>query len=248
MEYVVKLENFEGPLDLLIYLIEKAKVDIVDISITSIADQYIDYISTMESIDMDLASEFLLMASTLLKLKSESLLPNDNNNIQLSIDEVDSKETLRQKLIEYKKYKSYAQALVNKYKSRKIFYRNKTIFSDDFAVSKVRLKKIPVEKLKNVYAKVIKKNNISARQKQFTLDHIKNIKPLNVEEKIEYLKRIISIKKTITFFYLVSLSNEKSEIIAYFLAILEMLRLNQLCAIQEKIFGDIILRGVINDG
>lgn len=246
MEYVIKLDNFEGPLDLLIYLIERAKMDIINIPIASIADQYINYINSMDVMDMELASEFLLMASTLLKIKSESLLPNEPEvNTQLSIDEADSKEILKQKLIQYKKYKSYAEMLVNRYKSRKVFYRNKSIFPNDFIVSKERLKKIPVSKLKNIYDKIINKHTTSTAQKRITLNHIRNIKPLKIEEKMEYLRKIISIKQTITFFYLVSLSNEKGEVIAYFLAVLELLKLNQLYAIQEKIFGDIILRQAV---
>lgn len=246
MDYIVKLDDFEGPLDLLVYLIEKSKVDIAHISINSIADQYFEYIKNMDSINMDVASDFLVMASTLLKLKSESLLPKRQiQDKQLSIDEADPQEVLRQRLVEYKKYKTRAQKLASNYKRQRSFYRNRPALVNNFQIVRFKLKEIPLKKLTDAYAKLVREKQNSAIQRRIAHNHIKAMKPINIEEKIEFLKRIICIRKTITFYYLVDISREKSEIIAYFLAVLEMLRLKQICAVQKKNFGDIVLKGVV---
>ena len=105
-KYAIKIENFEGPLDLLCHLIDKNKMDICDVKISNITDQYIDYINKMEELNLEITSEFLIMASTLLYLKSKTLLPVDNEEKE----EISEEELLR-RIIEYKKYKEITKKL-----------------------------------------------------------------------------------------------------------------------------------------
>ena len=112
-KYPIKIENFEGPLDLLCHLIDKNKMDICDIKISEIADQYIDYINKMEEMNLEIASEFLIMASALMYLKSKSLLPKENDD-----EEELSEEELLIRIIEYKKYKEIST------KIRELFIEN----------------------------------------------------------------------------------------------------------------------------
>ena len=124
MSINVKLEVFEGPLDLLLHLIEKSKLNIYDIQISAITDQYLDYVKEMADFNMDIASEFLVMASTLLKIKSKLLLPKEEK----PEEEDESEEELRRKLIEYKKFKLLSKELLAKYDDGDMhFYRDASI-------------------------------------------------------------------------------------------------------------------------
>ena len=118
-KYAIKIDNFEGPLDLLCHLIDKNKMDIYDIKINEIADQYIEYLNQMEEMNLDIASEFLIMASTLIYLKSKSLLPKQDE-----VEEELTEEELIQRIIEYKKYKEIIKKLrVNYEENSKSFFK-----------------------------------------------------------------------------------------------------------------------------
>ena len=123
-KYSIKIDNFEGPLDLLIYLIEKNKMDIYDINLTEITDQYIEYLNAMEEMNLEIASEFLIMASSLLYLKSKKLLPKQEDETE----ELTEEELIR-RIIEYKKYKEITKVFKENYldfqKNREKSRRNK---------------------------------------------------------------------------------------------------------------------------
>ena len=118
-KYAIKIENFEGPLDLLCHLIDKNKMNINDIKLSEITDQYIEYINKMEEMNLEVTSEFLVMASTLIYLKSKSLLPSDNEESE----EISEEELLR-RIIEYKKYKEITKTLKSMYEENSVrFYK-----------------------------------------------------------------------------------------------------------------------------
>ncbi len=125
MEYKIVLESFEGPMDLLLHLIDEAEIDIYDIPINEITEQYIDYITKMEEMDLEVTSEFLVMASTLLEIKSKMLLPqvDKNDGEQLEMEEADPRLELVKRLVEYKKFK-YASRELRNYEEiqKKVFF------------------------------------------------------------------------------------------------------------------------------
>ncbi len=131
MEYKIVLESFEGPMDLLLHLIDEAEIDIYDIPINEITEQYIDYITKMEEMDLEVTSEFLVMASTLLEIKSKMLLPqvDKNDGEQLEMEEADPRLELVKRLVEYKKFK-YASRELRNYEEiqKKVFLQAKGRF------------------------------------------------------------------------------------------------------------------------
>ena len=139
-KYEIKIDNFEGPLDLLCHLIEKNKLDIFEVKISDITDQYIDYINEMEEMNLEVASEFLIMASTLLYLKSKTLLPKDTEE-----EEELTEEELLQRIIDYKKYKEISLKLKDYYSeySKRIFKLPENI-------------KLPKQQLEKDYDKSLK--------------------------------------------------------------------------------------------
>lgn len=122
MEYCIKINEFEGPLDLLLHLVKESNIDIYDININEITTQYLNYIHKMEELNIDVASEYLVMAATLMEIKSKSLLPSQKEEETENIEEEESRETLIQKLIDYQKYKEITKDFKNLEASRKEIY------------------------------------------------------------------------------------------------------------------------------
>ena len=128
MDYKIMLDAFEGPMDLLLHLIDKAEIDIYDIPISHIAEQFLDYIRHMEDINLGVTAEFLVMAATLLEIKSKMLLPNKStsDNIQIEMEEIDPRAELVRRLVEYKKYKNAAEELrLFEILQSKVYYKPK---------------------------------------------------------------------------------------------------------------------------
>ena len=121
MEYLIRIDEFEGPLDLLLHLVKESNIEIKDIKINEITEQYLDYIHKMESLNINVASEYLVMAATLMEIKSKSLLPEDKNKNEENEDEEEvSREHLIQKLIDYEKYKEVTKSFKELELSRKV--------------------------------------------------------------------------------------------------------------------------------
>ena len=159
-KYAIKIENFEGPLDLLCHLIDKNKMNINDIKLSEITDQYIEYINKMEEMNLEVTSEFLVMASTLIYLKSKSLLPSDNEESE----EISEEELLR-RIIEYKKYKEITKTLKSMYEENSVrFYKT----PDEI--------KLPKQKLERDY------------DKQLIIDAYSNVVRVN-QEKVNQIGR-----------------------------------------------------------
>lgn len=233
--YKVALEVFEGPLDLLLYLIKKEEIDIYDIPIEKITRSYMEYIELMKMLDIDIAGEFLVMAATLMYIKSRMLLPEDDRPV-LEEEEDDPRFDLVRQLIEYKKFKEAAEKLRDKeYEQANVFTR---ITGKETAPSLEEGEKpldVNIFDLISAFSDVLKRvDEISLRQMfddRFT-----------VADKIMYLSERLAREKTVKFTDLFSEATTRPEIIVTFLALLELIRLKQAYAMQEEPFGDILVK------
>lgn len=241
MKYKIVLETFEGPLDLLLHLIEKAKVDIYDIPISDITDQYMTYLDEMKELDLEIASDFLVMASTLLEIKSKMLLPTKNNtdeNRQMEMEEIDPRMELVRRLVEYKKYKKVAEELkLQEINQNKVFYKPK----EEFAYSKeedLELDNLNLDELVKVLNKVLTKRN--KKVKPIDIDEIQR-EEVTLEECINNIKDELNRRDNILFSELFNENSTRTEIIGMFLSILELIKSKYLKARQEKNFSDIVI-------
>lgn len=232
MEYMLKIDDFEGPLDLLLHLIKESKMDIFDLKIELITDQYLEYIKKQEAMNLDIASSYLVMASELIEMKSRLLLPVHQDEED---SEDDPKEQLIQRLTNYQRYKELTKTFKELEEDRKEFYT-----------------KTP-ENLKNYFPEMEVVNNSDVTLddlveafKKF-LDHQKQNRPLStkvtkkgitVEERRIGIKKILDNKKKVNFIELFDIVT-REYIVVTFLAVLEMARKRELKIIQENNFEDI---------
>lgn len=247
MEYKVMLETFEGPLDLLLYLIEKAQIDIYEIPINEITDQYLDYIKKMGELDLEITSDFLVMAATLLEIKSKMLLPSTKEDVnlkQLEIEEADPRTELVNKLIEYKKYKNVAIRLKDLEEiQKKIFYKPK----EDFALyssKEEKLEDMNIEQLAQAYKKLFRKRT---KNRTFIITKIQN-EEYTLKECINKIKNILKLKKRIKFSQLFKGKPNRREIVSTFLSLLELVKNKYICAYQRNNFDDILISKLDEEG
>ena len=234
-KYEIKVENFEGPLDLLCHLVDKNKMDINQISISEITDQYIEYINKMQELNLDVTSEFILMASTLLFIKSKSLLPK-----QVEDEAELTEEELVHRIIEYKKYKEISKKL-------KEFYQ---IYSKRFYKVPDKIE-LPARKLEQKFSKdLIEQNykNLLERNKSKINKNAINIEKIAITETVTVTSKVKDIFKELIKkprFIFSKLCTAKKytrlETVTAFSGILELTRRNKIRAQQEKNFADIIV-------
>jgi segregation and condensation protein A len=233
-DYKVKFEVFEGPLDLLLYLIKKQEVDIYEVNLTQLATQFVEYIEVMRLLDLEIAGEFLVMAATLMYIKSRELLPVDQQVSVEGEDEGDDPrwELIRQ-LVEYKKFKdAAAQLQVLEVAQEDIYPRLPGKM--DLASEPVTLKReASLFDLINAVNAVLKR--LTQREELRDIFEDK----WTVSEKIEALLREIAERGAIKFSGLFASTTSRSEVVVTFLALLELIRLKQLLAVQEDEFGEI---------
>ncbi len=232
-EYKVKLEVFEGPLDLLLYLIKKDEVDIYDIPIELITRQYMEYLSLMQMLDLNIAGDFIVMAATLMMIKSRMLLPVEERP-EMEEEEMDPRWELIKQLLEYKKFKDAAAFL------EEMELRQQNMFVRDTEEN------LPVEKSGLEIGDVSIFDLISAFN-----EALKRAKPdkvgeivgehFTVADKIEYIMTMMRANSKISFFSLFSEKSSRGEIVCTFLALLELIRLRQVRAIQNEAFGEIFI-------
>jgi len=231
-EYKVKFEVFEGPLDLLLYLIRKEEVDIYEVNLTLLATQFIEYIDTMRLLDLEIAGEFLVMAATLMYIKSRELLPVDQQaQVEEEEDGEDPRWELIRQLVEYKKFKDAAtQLAVLEARQDDIFPRlpGKLEFEDTAPLRP----DVSIFDLVNAVNSVLKRFN-----KRDDLRDIFEDK-WTVSEKIEELMRAITHGPK-RFSELFEALTSRSEVVVTFLALLELIRLKQIIALQNEPFGEI---------
>ena len=231
--YSIKLNKFEGPLDLLCHLIDKNKMDIYDINISEITDQYIDYINQMEKINLDITSEFLVMASTLMYLKSKKLLPKTDNDVE----EITEEELIR-RIIEYKKYKEITKKLRESYllNSKRYFREVEKI---DLPKQKIEIQ-YTTDIIPQIYQKIINSNKDKINENASNIEKIAITETYSVGDKVKDMYRALIKYKKFTFNKLFSLKkHSKNEVVTAFTGLLEMSRRNKVITEQSELFGDI---------
>lgn len=248
MELSVKLEAFEGPLDLLLHLLEKNKVNIYDIPIVEITNQYLDYIRKMEQLDLNIMSEFLLMAATLLRIKSKMLLPDDKAEDE---DETDPRAELVEQLLQYKMYKYISYEL----KDRRLnagfqIYRQQSIPDEvrqfEHPVDMDELTKdLDLRKLDRIFQDVMKKqaDKVDPIRSKFGKIELEEV---SLESKIAYLEDYASAHRKFSFVHLLEKQNSKMELIVTFLAVLELMKYGKIHIFQENLFDDIYIESRIS--
>lgn len=243
MAISIKLQVFEGPLDLLLHLIEKNKIDIYDIPIVEITRQYMDYIKELETEDMNVMSEFLLMAATLLDIKCRMLLPREVNE---DGEEEDPREELVQQLLEYKMYKYMSFELKDRQlDADKNYYKAPTIPEEVAAYQPPvdydeLFGDITLRKLHEIFQATLKRqeDKIDPIRSQFGRIEKDEI---NMDEKLSYIQNYIRQNKTFSFRNLLEKNHNKMEIVITFLTVLEMMKMGQITIVQEHLFDDIII-------
>jgi len=237
-EYKVKFEVFEGPLDLLLYLIKKEEVDIYQVNLTHLATQFIEYIETMRLLDLEIAGEFLVMAATLMYIKSRELLPLDQQAQVEGEDEgEDPRWELIRQLVEYKKFKDAAAQL------QSLEARQEDVFPRlpgalEFASDSTARQPASLFDLVNAVNVVLKRFGEREDRRDIFEDK------WTVSEKIEALLRALGEQATIKFSELFEGVTSRSEVVVTFLALLELIRLKQITALQKEPFGEIEIRRV----
>src|SRR6266404_1689001 len=232
-DYKVKLEIFEGPLDLLLYLIKRDEIDIYEISIERITRQYLEYLQAFKELNIDVAGEFVVMAANLIYLKSRSLLPVDQQPPEEDAEEDDPRWDLIRQLIEYKKFKEAAAQLhVRELEQERIFARDGGS-SAAIADAPLRLREVGIFELIHAFQNVIKR--VDARE------DLREIfgERFSVSEKIEMILQRVGQGAAVRFSDLFGEIVSRVEIVVTFLALLELIRLKQVRAIQPKLFDEI---------
>ena len=234
-DYKVKFEVFEGPLDLLLYLIKKDEVDIYEVNLTQLATQFLEYIEVMRMLDLDIAGEFLVMAATLMYIKSRELLPRDQQ-VQPEGEEEgeDPRWELIRQLVEYKKFKDAAARLQQLEISQENTYPRvpgKPEFPEEPSTAK------PAVSLFDLVSAV---GNVLKRFTEKTEDEREIFQDQwTVSEKIESIVKLLTDKTQVKFSELFSDASTRTEVVVTFLAVLELIRLKQIVALQREDFGDI---------
>lgn len=248
MALSVKLETFEGPLDLLLHLIDKNKIDIYDIPIVEITEQYMDYIKQMESEDMNVMSEFLLMAATLLDIKCKMLLPKEENE---DGEEEDPRAELVQKLLEYKMYKYMSYELKDRQFSAEKSMFKEASFPEEIAHQTVPLDydyligDLNLKKLHSIFKETVKRKEDKVDPIRSQFGKIEKDE-VNLEEKTEYIRNLIQLGKNLSFKELLDAQTSKMEVIVTFLVILELMKTGVVTIRQDEIFDDIYITYIEN--
>ena len=232
-KYAIKIENFEVPLDLLCHLIEKNKMDIYDIHLNEITDQYIQYLNQMEKMNLEIASEFVVMASTLLYLKSKNLLPKQEEE-----EEELTEEELIRRIIEYKKFKEISKVLKQNYiQNGNRYYKNQ----ENIELPKQKLEKdYDNTVIPNIYNKLIERNRVKINQNAKNIEKIALVENYTVASKVKEMFKVLVKQKRFVFNKLFSLNkHNKQEVVTAFSGLLEMSRRKKVETTQEELFGDI---------
>jgi len=231
--YPIRLQHFEGPLDLLIHLIKKNEVNIYDIPIALITDQYLVYLSLMQELNLDLAGEFLVMAATLIHIKSRMLIPRPPSEAEGELDEEDPREALVRRLLEHQKFKAAAELLHERETLRSAQHRR-----PDAAVAEAAGEEQEPELEVDLFSLLAAFRGVLERAKS----RPKVVLPpeqMSIEERIEQLLERLSETEAVGFEELFADANTRGALIVTFLALLEMIRLKLIRAFQSGSFGPI---------
>jgi segregation and condensation protein A len=244
MAYHIQIENFEGPFDLLFHLIEKNEVDLYDIPIHEITSQYLDYLHQMEILDLNVASEFIVMAATLLEIKSKMLLPNPEfDDINAEMFDQDPRRELVSRLLEYRKYREASEyfAQLEQNHSRKVYRPQEDLLAyfESPSLDEINAD-LDLQLLVNAVNRVLSDLNKEDQKRKTFFNGLKR-DLFSVEEKIATIKSILIERKKCLFFDTFSKEPSREEVIVTFLAVLELLKAKVLGVEQEKQFSEIVL-------
>ena len=230
----VSLEIFEGPLDLLLYLIKKDEVDIYDVSIEKITSQYLEYIETFKILNIELASEFIVMAATLMYMKSRTLLPRNEQAPEDDVDDEDPRWELIRQLVEYKKFKDAAYYLERREAdNQQIFGSERQDAEED---DEEPILNVGIFDLIRAFQGILKRFEDEENLAEIADDRF------TVSDKIDYLMVRVNKGQKIKFAELFADATTKGEVMVTFLALLELIRLNEFQVRQEAILGEIEIK------
>ncbi|TSB46846.1 segregation/condensation protein A [Alkalicoccobacillus porphyridii] len=241
--YSVKVESFEGPLDLLLHLINQEEVDIYDIPVARITEQYLHYVHTMQILELDLASEYLVMAATLLAIKSKMLLPKETPELfddEWSMEEEDPRDELMYQLIEYRKYKEASLELQKKEQDRSLIHTKPPEDLDPYISDEEKrnlaIQGVSLFDMLSAYQKLM-------NRKAFTSKKTRTIKSqeYSIEEKMNEVMERLLITDGPQPFEAFFESGEKSQLVVTFLAVLELMKTNVIRCEQSSHFSDIMI-------
>jgi segregation and condensation protein A len=241
MDMKLKLQVFEGPLDLLLYLIEKNKVNIYDIPIVEITAQYMEYVTEMKRRDLNNLSEFLVMAATLLEIKAKMLLPQEPDDEE---EAEDPRAELVQQLLEYKMYKCMAYELKDRQMdAERIMYRQPAIPDEILAYKEPvdvdeLVADVTLARLNEIFQSIMKKQVDKIDPVRSRFGRIEK-EEVSLEDKMTYLEDYAANNRHFSFRALLEAQASKTEIVVTFLAILELMKMGKIYISQEHIFDDI---------
>jgi|SRR5690625_190851 len=241
LSYEVKLDTFEGPLDLLLHLVNQLEIDINDIPVAEITDQYMTYIRTMQEIELNVASEYLVMAATLLAIKSATLLPKKELVLEDDDYEEDLREELIQRLIEYRKYKEAANLLKDKeLEENQIFTRPQTQFDDEFSKSPVVRGDVSIYQMIHALHHILER-----REWNKPLETTINRVEISIDERMDEMMDLLNnLKENRISFYELFPYPSRSHIVTTFLALLQLLKNNMIQCQQKDHFQPIYIEKV----
>lgn len=232
MQYKVTIENFDGPLDLLLHLIKEQNIDIYDIKIEEVTRQYLDYIKAMKDMNLSIASEYLVMASELIEMKSKMLLPKRKEEATDEYEE-DPRELLIERLLAYKQYKEITSEFKDLEKTRKLIITKEPVNLNYYAKEEGNKEGLDISDLIEAFNLLMKRKELD---KPIATKITK--KELSVTEKVISIRNILKAKKRVRFEELFEVQT-KEEVIISFLSILEMVRKNEIVLNQDNNFNTI---------
>ena len=237
----IKVADFEGPFDLLLHLIKKNKMDIYNVEIYKITNQYLQYLDEMKEMDLEITSEFIVIAATLIEIKSKSLLPKAKVEEE---NEEDVEKRLMQRLIEYRQIKAVSGFFKERYQNSGEIYSKKPEIIEEVKTAPNNddiFKNLTLLDLYNIYNNVLehyynKRNTVNVVQKKIYVDKFK------VEDKMNELMDKFQSEKIIKFRSIINESECKLETVVSFLALLELIKLRMITVYQEGNFGEIMMK------
>ena len=239
----IKMADFEGPFDLLLHLIKKNKMDIYNVEIYKVTNQYLEYLNTRKVMDLEITSEFIVVAATLIEIKSKNLLPKVK--VEEEENEEDIEIKLMERLIEYKRFKVVSEFFNDKYVSSGEVFSKKPEVIEEIKPEKVDnddiFKNITLLDLYNIYNKILenyreKQNKVNVVQKKIYVDKYK------VEDKMEELLKKFNSVEVIEFNNLMKESSCKLETVVIFLALLELIKIRTIQVFQDENFSNILIK------
>ncbi|SFF62577.1 condensin subunit ScpA [Halobacillus alkaliphilus] len=238
--YQVKVDGFEGPLDLLLHLVNRYEIDIYDIPVSKITDQYMNYIHTMRELELDLASEYLVMAASLLAIKSQMLLPNP---ILEEVDEEgleeDPREDLMRKLIEYRKYKQAAEGLKEKEVEANRIYTRPPMRQEDVQEEAPAIKQgeASIYDMIHAMSKMLSRSNANEQVQETKIKRDE----VPIQMRMEEILTQVDLQEGGTSFYQLFKKRSRPHIVVTFMAILELMKSNDIVCVQQQHFEELIV-------